>query len=107
MKIRHVLPTAVVALAVLLLGTSGTSLREAVTERGTAEAFLEVNRTAELLLDVAGAWAIERGMTNGSLNAADPVTTQRRDEIAKQRTSADAPYQAAVARLRAAGAAAT
>src|SRR3954468_8613348 len=99
MKIRHILPTAVVGLAVLLLGASGTSLREAVIDRGTAAAFLEVNRTAELLLDAAGAWAIERGMTNGSLNAADPLTTQRRDEITKQRSSADAPYQAAVERL--------
>src|SRR4051794_13194984 len=66
MKIRHVLPTAVVGLAVLLLGVSGASLREAVIDRGNAEAFLGVNRTAELLLEAAGAWAFERGMTNGT-----------------------------------------
>jgi methyl-accepting chemotaxis protein len=100
MKIRYVLPAAVLGLTVLLLGSSGSTLRDAVADRAAADAFLEINRTAELLLDVAGTWAIERGMTNGSLNTADPIAAQRRDEITRQRTGADTNFQSALDRLR-------
>src|SRR5260221_1328270 len=101
MKIRYVLPACVLALTVLVLGSSGSALREAVASRSAADAFLEINRTAELLLDVASTWAIERGATNGSLNAADPATAARREEIGRLRSKADASFQAAVERLRA------
>jgi methyl-accepting chemotaxis protein len=102
MKIRYVLPACVLGLTVLLLGTSGSALREAIATRSAADSFLEINRTAEHLLDTAAAWAIERGMTNGALNAPDAIAAQRRDAIARQRTKADATFQAALARLRAA-----
>ena len=57
---------------------------DASARRSTAIAFVDVNATSSLLLKCAGEWAIERGMSNAALNAADKADGAENEAIWKR-----------------------
>jgi methyl-accepting chemotaxis protein len=101
LKIRTVLPLIVSALALMAVVAAGLSARNAMLRRWDSEAFLKINQLSQLLLESAGQWAVERGLTNAPLNAPPIVPTERRAEIAKTRVVADKAFRDAVEGLRA------
>jgi hypothetical protein len=101
LKIRTMLPAIVSALALLLVVSAGLAAYDAMGRRQDAEAFVAVNRTSQFLLQSAGQWAIERGMTNAPLSSPDALAPERRAEIVKMRASADQAFQNALHGLRA------
>ena len=53
------------------------------------------------MLQSAGQWALERGLTNASLKSPDSIPAERRAEISKKRAAADQAFREAAQRLRA------
>lgn len=100
MKIRLILPVTVLMLVLLLLGVSGTAVYEAMSQRSEANAFVEVNETAALLLKSSGEWAVERGMSNAALRSEGEVSSATRQSIAEHRKAADEAFQASLAQMR-------
>ncbi|MDH2343731.1 methyl-accepting chemotaxis protein [Bradyrhizobium sp. SSUT77] len=100
-RIGTILPTIITALVLLGLASAGFVAYQAIVKRQESEAFLKVNRAAQLLLRSAGQWAVERGMTNAALKSADAVTSERRAEIEKARAIADEAFREAVLDIRA------
>ncbi|WP_298878554.1 methyl-accepting chemotaxis protein [uncultured Bradyrhizobium sp.] len=100
LRIGTVLPAIIAALVVLGVGSAGLIAFEAIGKRREADAFLKTNHAAQLLLQSAGQWAIERGLTNGALKSADPLPSERGAEIDKVRATADAAFQAAIVEIR-------
>ena len=100
-RIGTVLPAIITALALLGLASAGFIAYQAIIKRQESEAFLKVNRVAQLLLRSAGQWAIERGLTNVALKSPDAVTSERRTEIEKARATADEAFRDAVLDIRA------
>jgi methyl-accepting chemotaxis protein len=99
LRIRTILPLIISALALLLVVSAGLTAYDAMGRRQDSQAFLKVNRISQLLLQSAGQWAIERGMTNASLKSSDVPSPERRAEIVKLRASADQAFREAVQRL--------
>src|SRR6266568_7419382 len=100
LKIRTMLPVIVSALALLLVVSTGLAVYDAMDKRQEAEAFLDVNQISQLLLQSAGQWAVERGMTNAALKAPEVLSPEHRAEITKMRAAADQAFRAAVQHLR-------
>ena len=99
LKIRTVLPLIISSLALLLVVSAGFTAYDAMGRRQDTEAFLKVNQTSQLLLQSAGQWAIERGMTNAPIKSSDTLSPERRAEIIKVRASADQAFRDAVQHL--------
>ncbi|MCG2641511.1 MULTISPECIES: methyl-accepting chemotaxis protein [Bradyrhizobium] len=100
LRIGIALPAIIAALVLLGVGSASLIAFHAIGKRQDADAFLKVNRAAQLLLQSAGQWAIERGLTNGALKSADPLAYERAAEIDKAQGSADAAFQAAIVEIR-------
>ena len=66
-------------------------------------AAMEINEASDLLLTAAGAWAVERGTTAGSLGNPSKATAKQKDTIAAKRKEADAAFQQAMAIIRGQG----
>jgi methyl-accepting chemotaxis protein len=101
LRIGTVLPLIISGLALMLVVSTGFAAYDAIGRRQDAQAFLKVNQVSQLLLQSAGQWAIERGMTNASLKSPDVLSPQRRAEIVKVRASADQAFREAVQYLSA------
>ncbi|MCK1728645.1 methyl-accepting chemotaxis protein [Bradyrhizobium sp. 142] len=99
-RIGTILPTIIATLVLLGLVSAGFIAYEAISKRQESEAFLRVNRAAQLLLRSAGHWAIERGMTNAALKSPDAVSSERRADIEKARATADDAFREAVLDIR-------
>ena len=100
LKIRTILPLIISALALLLVVSAGFTAYDAMVRRQDAQAFLKVNQISQLLLQSAGQWAIERGMTNAPLKSSEVLAPERRAEIVKMRASADQAFRDAAQQLR-------
>ena len=101
LKIRTILPLIISALAIMAVASAGFAAYDAFVRRQESEAFLEVNQISQRLLQSAGQWAVERGMTNAPLKSPDALPAERRAEIVKTRAVADQAFREAVQRLRA------
>jgi len=100
LRIGTVLPTIIAALVLLGVASAGFMAYDAIIKRQEAEAFLKVNRIAELLLRSAGQWAIERGLTNAALKSLDPLASERRAELDQARAVADGAFREASLEIR-------
>ena len=101
LKIRTVLPLIISALAIMAVVSAGFAAYDAYGRRQEAEAFLKINQISQRLLQSAGQWAVERGMTNAPLKSPDALPAERRAEIVKIRTVADQAFREAAQQLRA------
>ena len=100
LRIRTVLPLIVSALAIMAVASAGFAAYDAYGRRQEAEAFLKINQISQRLLQSAGQWAVERGMTNAPLKSPDALPAERRAEIVKTRAVADQAFREAAQRLR-------
>ena len=101
LRIGTVLPLIISALTLMGVATAGFAAYQAYDRRQESEAFLKVNHVSQLLLQSAGQWALERGLTNGQLKSPDALSDERRADIAKKRAVADQAFRDAAQRLRA------
>ena len=100
-RIGSVLPLIISALALMAVVSAGFAAYDAFGRREESEGFLKVNQISQLLLQSAGQWAVERGMTNGPLKSPDALPADRRAAIVKTRAVADQAFREATQRLRA------
>ncbi|MCR6631604.1 MAG: methyl-accepting chemotaxis protein [Magnetospirillum sp.] len=98
-RIAVLLPALLVALATPLLIATGLIVADNWRDRSMAEATARSNAVADLLLEAAGHWAVERGRTNAALSAPLEQVAAHQAEIAKRRQAADVAYAEAMARL--------
>ncbi|HLO76306.1 MAG TPA: methyl-accepting chemotaxis protein [Magnetospirillum sp.] len=98
-RIALLLPALLVALAVPLLAATGVVVADNWRQHQMAEDTAASNAIADLLLEAAGHWAVERGRTNAALNTPLEQVAAHQGEIAKRRQAADAAWIEAVARL--------
>jgi methyl-accepting chemotaxis protein len=101
LRIGAVLPLIISALATMALVSAGGAAYEAFGRRQDAEAFLKVNQISQLLLQSAGQWAVERGLTNTALKSPEAVPAERRADIDKRREAGDRAFRQALPLLRA------
>src|SRR5215472_14797409 len=103
-SIRKMLYAVTSILAVLLIAAMIYQAGNAATERRVALTVAASNETADLLLSAAAHWAVERGRVNASLGAPAAVSPGDLSAIEGQRHEADAAFEKALARMRAAAA---
>ena len=99
-KISVTLPAIVSALVMIGALSAGISAYQAYEQRQQSEAFLEVNHISQLLLQSAGQWAVERGLTNAPLKSPDALPAELRPQIAETRQAADRAFSEAAQLLR-------
>jgi methyl-accepting chemotaxis protein len=84
--------------AILALYGAGTIAWRAEGGSEAAHAAYAANQTADLLLQAAGNWAVERGATTTALNA-PAVAAETRSIISQRRTAADQAAAAALSQI--------
>ena len=72
-KISVVLPAVVSVLSLIGAISAGIAAHQAYRQRQDSEAFLNVNHVSKLLLQSAGQWAVERGLTERAFEVAGPA----------------------------------
>ncbi|HYH37288.1 MAG TPA: methyl-accepting chemotaxis protein [Azospirillum sp.] len=100
MTIRAKLLTLVAILGAMLIAVAGQRALDALEVLRNAERVRAVNGLSDQLLTAAGAWAVERGVTNTVLADLKAATPAQRDTIAAKRREADAAFAAAQAGAR-------
>jgi len=100
LRIRTLLPLMVCALALMAVAFAALNARDAWLRQQQAAEFIKINQISKLLLQSAEHWAVERGMSNASLKASEPITPARRAEIDRRRTSGDSAFGQATELLR-------
>ena len=80
-KISVVLPAVVSVLSLIGAISAGIAAHQAYRQRQDSEAFLNVNHVSKLLLQSAGQWAVERGLTNAPLKSPDPLPIELRGKV--------------------------
>ncbi len=88
--------------ALLVAAVAAFSILETVSAYTTtrdSNRIVESTVSAGLLLDSAGNWAVERGVTNAALAAADPADDARLAAIMDRRKTADEAFAEALARI--------
>jgi len=99
MTIRNSLIGLVCLLSVALVWLAGREGVSALQGFDQADRMAFSTRTSDLLLTSAGAWALERGLTNTALSGADPVARDMLARIRAERDIADKALSEALARL--------
>jgi len=99
MTIRNSLIGLVCLLSVALVWLAGREGVSALQGFDQADRMAFSTRTSDLLLTSAGAWALERGLTNTALSGADPVAPDTLARIRAERDIADKALSEALARL--------
>lgn len=99
--IRSSLIGLVCLLSTALLWLAAREAVSAFTGYGEAERMAYSAETSDLLLTSAGAWALERGLTNTALSAEAPAPAQVLEQIAGRREVGDAALADALMRIAA------
>ena len=103
-RIRFTIRSSLIAMTTLLLSIvvalTGMGAVEAWRQMGESRLVQSNNETADLFLQSASNWAVERGVTNAALASPEPVTSEQRAAIDKRRAVADEALNAALASLR-------
>ena len=100
LRIGTILPLIISALVLMGVASAGFTAYHAYANRQQSEAFLRVNQISRLLLNSAGQWALERGLTNAALKSPEALQAERRAEIVKARAASDQAFREAVSHLR-------
>ncbi|HYG91046.1 MAG TPA: methyl-accepting chemotaxis protein [Azospirillum sp.] len=101
MTIRAKLLVLVAILGAMLVGVAGSRALNALDDLRAAERVRTINGLSDQFLTAAGAWAVERGITNTVLADLKAATPAQRDTIAAKRREADAALADALGRARA------
>lgn len=79
---------------------TGMNTYSAYQMRQTSLKVSELNSISDLLLKSANNWAVERGVSNASLQEAGPASRSAIDEIVKRRAAADIAFEKAIVLLQ-------
>ncbi|MGB0934591.1 MAG: nitrate- and nitrite sensing domain-containing protein [Alphaproteobacteria bacterium] len=93
---KTIIPKYYFILGVLFICFSGF---HAYKSWQTHEIFNDVNKASQAisyLLEAAGNWAVERGITNTALNSKTVITPERKDKILQRRQAADSALRNAL-----------
>ena len=103
-KIRITIRGSLIAISVVLVGIvvvlTANSALESWGQMSNSRLVESNNRTADLFLESASNWAVERGVTNAALASWDAVSPERRTTIDQRRKTAKAAYEGALAALQ-------
>ncbi|MEO3430692.1 methyl-accepting chemotaxis protein [Pelagibius sp. CAU 1746] len=104
-KFRFTIRGSLIAVSALLVCivvalTSGSAL-DAWRQMSESQLVESNNRTADLFLESASNWAVERGITNAALASPQPLTSERRTAIDQRRRAAEQAFTAALEELQA------
>ena len=100
-SVKGLLLSAFSVLVAMVIALAGVSAWDAWRRSAEVARVLASNETGGLLLKAAGELAVERGVTNAGLAAADAAAASALDAIGKRRAAADAAYKDALGRIRA------
>jgi methyl-accepting chemotaxis protein len=101
LSIRTSLIGLVCLLSASLIWLAGREAYSALSGYGEAGRMVYSAQTSDLLLTSAGAWALERGLTNTALSGDAPATASIRDQIAERRNAGDQALAQALERVTA------
>ena len=101
LTIRASLIILVCILSAGVVWLAGRAAVESLARYGEAGSMAYSTDTSDLLLHAAGAWALERGLTNTALAGADPIAPDTRAKIDERRAAADGALAAALSRIAA------
>lgn len=99
MTIRTGLLLTISILALIIVGFNGADLVSAWKHKKIYTFSQNGSETIELLLDAAGNWAVERGVTNAGLASNGKVADAMLNTISKRRKDGNASYEAALTQL--------
>ena len=103
-SIRITIRGSLIALSALLVGIvvllTAQSAFDAWRKMSESRLVESNNSTADLFLESAGNWAVERGVTNAALASEAAVTPERRNAIDQRRVAADRAFQGALEALQ-------
>ncbi|MCT8970627.1 methyl-accepting chemotaxis protein [Microbaculum marinisediminis] len=99
LSLRNILLAITGLLGLAVIGLAGQMTFDMAGQRSSAMQTEETNMIGDLLLGSAGNWAIERGISMTALSASEPVSSDRRAAIDKQRQLADTDLKTALDRL--------
>jgi methyl-accepting chemotaxis protein len=103
-SIRITIRGSLIALSALLVGIvvllTAQSAFDAWRKMSESRLVESNNSTADLFLESAGNWAVERGVTNAALASEAAVTPERRSAIDQRRVAADRAFQGALEALQ-------
>ncbi len=99
MSIKNTLLTFFSILAVFIAGFSGVNVYDAWQQKQIFTFSKNSNETIDLLLEAAGNWAVERGVTNAALSADTPVNEDMLKIIMTRRTNGNAAFDKAIKQM--------
>ena len=103
-SIRITIRGSLIALSALLVGIvvllTAQSAFDAWRMMSESRLVESNNSTADLFLESASNWAVERGVTNAALASEAAVTPERRNAIDQRRVAADRAFQGALEALQ-------
>ena len=100
-SVRNSLLTIAGVLSLAVISFSSMAALQALDERSIQTQVLRANGVADLLLNSANNWAVERGVTNAALAGKAAISSAARATIDARRSAADASFAKAVARIKA------
>lgn len=96
MTIRTKIIASITILAFLLLTLLTIDTYKVLSNYFADKKASEINEVADRLLNAAGNWAVERGMTAGALGNPAAFTSEKRKELSQRRQTADSALQDAL-----------
>lgn len=101
MNIRQTLILSTIVLSLFILILSSVDLTNAFSQKKTYEFAKESSVSIDLLLEAAGNWAVERGVTNSGLSSASIAGNDMLKTIKQRREKGDAAYKEAMEKISA------
>jgi methyl-accepting chemotaxis protein len=98
--VRTALLSVVGTLGLLVVGFSGLNAYDAFRRYQANAGFIEANDASEVLLKLATNLAVERGLTNAPLHAAEALSADHAQDIARIRAASDETLPHALIQLR-------
>lgn len=92
MTIKNILLSLTFVLVVLVVGLAGSNFWSALQKYNNASFASKKIYVIDDLLDAAGNWAVERGVTNSALSFSKKVPDHMRDIIVERRKKGDEDY---------------
>jgi methyl-accepting chemotaxis protein len=99
MTIKHSLLAIICVLALVIASFNGIGFYKAWQEKKAFDFTQKTSATIELLLNSAGNWAVERGVTNAGLKATGMPSEKMLGTIKARREAGNATFQQAIVQL--------
>lgn len=99
MTIKRTMLLLLLVLGAILIASEGWLFSQSYERNETTRKAVQGNLIVDKLLESAGLWAQERGVSNSALGATDPASAEILTKIKDLRASSDAAFQEAITSL--------